>query len=98
MKKIIVTLFAILLFGIGANAQINLVGAKSNPNGIIDIVKWQALDSTSVGRYPSGLQGYLYASSVFDSYNSNYYLGGMSSGSGVLLSFNTVSNTANLIP
>ena len=97
MKKINVSLFCILLLGIVANAQINLVGASSNPNGTIDIIKWQALDSTSVSRYPSGLQGYLYASSVFDSYNSNYYLGGISSGSGVLLSFNTNSNTPSLI-
>jgi hypothetical protein len=98
MKKIIVNLFCILLLGIETNAQINLVGAKANQNGTIDIVKWQALNSSSVTSYPSGLQAYLYASSVFDSYNSNYYLGGISSGSGVLLSFNTSSNTPSLIP
>lgn len=98
MKQINSALFAFLLFSIVANAQINLVGTRANQNGTIDIVKWQALNSSSVTSYSSGLEAYLYASSVFDSYNSNYYLGGISSGSGVLLSFNTNSNTPGLIP
>jgi len=97
MKIIKILFVVILLSGISAKAQINLVGAKANPNGTIDIVKWQALNSSSVTTYPSGLEAYLYASSVFDSYNSNYYLGGISSGSGVLLSFNTNSNTSSFI-
>jgi hypothetical protein len=95
--KIIITLsFVLLLSGICTKAQINLVGASANPDGTVDIVKWQALDSASVTSYPSGLDAYLYASSAFDSYNSNYYLSGISSDSGVLLSFNTISNTPNL--
>ncbi|NVO19217.1 MAG: T9SS type A sorting domain-containing protein [Bacteroidetes bacterium] len=98
MKKINFTLLLFLLSFLIAKAQINLVGASANPNGTIDIVKWQALDSSSVTAYPSGLEAYLFASSVFDSYNSNYYLGGIASGSGVLLSFNTNSNIPSLIP
>jgi hypothetical protein len=98
MKKIKFVISVILLLSIGANAQINLVGASVNPNGTIDIVKWQALDSTSVTTYPSGLEAYVYASSVFDSYNSNYYLGGISANTGVLLSFNTNSNISSLTP
>lgn len=97
--KIIKILFVVfLLSALSAKAQINLVGASVNPNGTIEIVKWQALDSSSVIRYPSGLEAYLYASSVFDAYNSNYYLVGISSGSGVLLSFNTNINSSSLIP
>lgn len=97
MKKIKLTLTILLLSTFAVKAQINLVGASVNPNGTIDMVKWQALDSSSVTTYPSGMQGYLYASSVFDAYNSNYYLGGISSGSGVLFSFNTISNTPSFI-
>lgn len=97
MKKIKLVIAALLLSNIAVKAQINLVGASVNPNGTIDIVKWQALDSSSVNRYPSGLEAYLYSSSVFDAYNSNYYLGGISSGAGVLLSFNTNSNTPSFI-
>ncbi len=97
MKKIKLTFALLLLSSIAVKAQINLVGASVNQNGTIDIVKWQALDESSVIRYPSGLEAYLYASSVFDSYNSNYYLGGISSGAGVLLSFNTTSNTPSFI-
>jgi len=98
MKTIKIFCVAFLLSGTIAKAQINLVGTSVNPNGTIDIVKWQALDSSSVTVYPSGLEAYLYASSVFDSYNSIYYLGGIASGSGVLLSFNTNSNTTSLMP
>ncbi|MFZ4546307.1 MAG: T9SS type A sorting domain-containing protein [Bacteroidales bacterium] len=98
MKTIKILFAALILSGLSVKAQINLVGAGSGPNGTIDIVKWQALDSTSVTRYPSGLAGYLFASSVFNAYNSNYYLGGIAAGSGVLLAFNTNSNTSNLTP
>lgn len=98
MIKRNVTLIGFLLFAIFVKAQINLVGASVNPNGTIDIVKWQALDSSSVTTYPSGMEGYIYASSVFDSYNSKYYLGGISLASGVLLSFNTSTNTSTLLP
>jgi hypothetical protein len=97
MTKIKFTLIGLLISVICAKAQINLVGASVNQNGTIDIVKWQALDESSVTRYPSGLEAYLYSSSVFDSYNSSYYLGGISSGSGVLLAFNTNSNTPSFI-
>jgi len=98
MKTIKIIFAALILSGLSVKAQINLVGAGSGTNGTIDIVKWQALDSTSINRYPSGLAGYLFASSVFNAYNSNYYLGGIAAGSGVLLAFNTNSNTSNLTP
>lgn len=96
MKTIKILIPVFLFFLINAEAQINLVGVSSNPNGTIDIVKWQALDSSSVTTYSSGLEAYLYASSVFDSYNSNYYIGGVSSDLVVLLSFNTNTNIPNL--
>jgi len=96
MKKIFFTLTTVVLISTAALAQINLVGTSINANGGIDIVKWQAFDSSSVTRYPSGLDGYLFASSAFNAYNSNYYLGGISADTGVLLTFNTAANTASL--
>jgi hypothetical protein len=90
----------IFLFSIlSGQAQINLVGASLNTSaGSIDILKWQALDSASVTTYPTILQGYLFNSSVFDAYNSNYYLQGITATSSGLLSFNTVTNEATLSP
>lgn len=96
MNKIFITLSAILLISTTVVAQINLVGTSVNANGSIDIVKWQAFDSASVTRYPSGLDAYLYASSSFNAYNSNYYLSGLSADTGVLFSFNTETNTSSL--
>jgi hypothetical protein len=96
MKKNFITLLAIFLISTASIAQINLVGTSVNANGNIEIVKWQALDPSSVTRYPSGLDAYLFASSAFNSYNSNYYLSGISANSGVLLSFNTETNTSSL--
>lgn len=95
-------IFAISIFLcniLSGQAQISLVGASVNSStGSIDIVKWQALDSASVTTYPTILQGYVFNSSVFDAYNSSYYLQGITATSSGLLSFNTVTNTATLSP
>ncbi|MBK7172629.1 MAG: hypothetical protein IPH84_05220 [Bacteroidales bacterium] len=96
MKQILFTLISFILISTTALAQINLVGTSSSANGGIEIVKWQAFDSSSVERYPSGLDAYLFASSSFNAYNSNYYLSGFSADTGVLLSFNTETNTPSL--
>ena len=95
MKKILHITAVFLLSCMGVNAQINLIGASNNSSsGVIDIVKWQALDSSSVTSYPTVLEGYYYSSSVFNSYTGNYYLTGITSNASVLLSFNTVTNTS----
>ena len=74
-KKIKLLLSILLITNIGLNAQINLVGAATNPStGMIDMVKWQALDPASVVTVPSILQGYYMGSSAFDAFNGNYYL------------------------
>lgn len=96
MKQILFTLISFILISTATLAQINLVGTSSSANGGIEIVKWQAFDSSSVERYPSGLDAYLFASSSFNAYNSNYYLSGFSADTGVLLSFNTETNTPSL--
>jgi hypothetical protein len=75
------------------------VGAGINSNtSQIDILKWQAFDSASVTPYPTMFTGYYLASSLFDAYNSNYYLTGITPDSSALLSFNTVSNNTGLHP
>ena len=99
MKTFKLFVFIFALSCLGGQAQINLVGASINSGtGQIDILKWQALDSSSVTTYPTILQGYLFNSSVFDAYNSNYYLQGITATSSGLLSFNTVTNEATLSP
>lgn len=99
MKNFILLCFSFILSVAGGQAQINLVGAGiNNSTGNIDIIKWQVFDSASVTAYPTILRGYLLGSSVFDAYNSNYYLTGITSNSGGLLSFNTFTNEAGLSP
>ena len=99
MKTITLFGFLFILSCLGGQAQIHLVGASINAGtGNIDILKWQALDSASVTNHPTILQGYVMGSSVFDAYNSNYYLTGITSNSGGLFSFNTVTNEATLSP
>jgi len=93
-------LFAALfiILSIGSKAQISLVGAANNlETGKIDIVKWQALDPESLIVHSSMLDGYYFATSAFDSYNSNYYITGISGDSSGLYSFNTISNEENLV-
>lgn len=98
MNKNILFTAIIIILGIGSKAQINLIGAANNlQTGKIDIVKWQALDPESLTIYPSILDGYYFATSAFDSYNSNYYLTGISGDSAGLYSFNTISNEENLV-
>jgi len=78
MKKIKLLLAILLISNMGLNAQVNLVGAAYNPSTeMVDIVKWQALDSGSVITIPSILQSYYFGSSAFDAYNGNYYLTGI---------------------
>lgn len=99
MKKTAIVILFITLFSASGTCQINLVGAGFNQAaGYTEIVKWQALDSSSLSSYPTPLLGYLLASSVFDAFNSNYYLAGVTATSDGLLSFNTTTNTQTLLP
>jgi hypothetical protein len=97
MTKYLFILIFLVLTSLSGKAQINLVGSASNQaTGMIDIVKWQALDPESVTSYPSMLQGYFAGSSAFDSYNSNYYLTGITATDQGLFSFNTLTNAQDL--
>jgi len=99
MRTFISVVLIVLLTSMSGQAQINLVGASINAGtGQIDILKWQAFDSASVTPYPTMFVGYYMASSLFDAYNSNYYLTGLTPDSSALLSFNTISNDNSLHP
>ena len=98
MKKLILSLTAVLAFNAALNAQINLIGASVNDSTAkIDVVQWEAFDSLSVTVTPSLLDGYYFASSAFDSYNANYYLTGISGDSSGLYSFNSGTDEENLV-
>ena len=97
MKKSVLTFLVMLLLSSMLSAQINLVGVANNQQtGKIDVVKWEALNPASVSVFPSMLDAYYFASSAFDSYNSNYYLTGISGDNSGLYSFNTLTNQENL--
>jgi hypothetical protein len=99
MTRSIFTIVFLITISFAGKAQINLVGAATNQtSGMIDIVKWQALDSSSVQSFPTMLDGYYMSSSVFDAYNSNYYLTGITDTASGLFSFNTSTNSQSLSP
>lgn len=97
MKKYILAFGLTLLSFYGTKAQINLIGSSASQNPeVISIVKWQALDSTSLTSHPTVLEAYLFGSSVFDAWNSNYYITGISADTSGLLSFNSQANTQTI--
>jgi hypothetical protein len=92
MKKIFFTIAFGITASIGANAQINLIGASSNLlTSNIDLIQWEALDSLSVTTTSTILDGYVFGTSSFDAFNSDYYIGGISGETFGLYSFNSVT-------
>ena len=98
MKKILLSLTILFFVFEISQAQINLIGMNNNfGSGTIDVVKWQALDASTIETYPTDLEAYYMGSSVFDAYNSNYYLTGIAANSGGLFSFNSKTNTQTML-
>jgi hypothetical protein len=98
MKSILPLFAFVFLTSLFSTAQINLIGTAVNPNTFeIEVLEWQALDPNSVLVHETELDAYLLASSVFDAYNGNYYLGGISNDNGVLLQFNSMQDEQALI-
>jgi hypothetical protein len=90
MKKALLFIIPILFVSFSARPQISLIGAIPDPVGGVNIATWDVFDSSSVTTYPTSLIAYYMSSSVFDAYNGNYYITGISEdNSGGLLSFNT---------
>jgi hypothetical protein len=97
MKNLFYTLFFCLTLSIGSQAQIKLIGATYNTAaGTIDLLRWAAFDATSVTATPTILDAYLFTSSSFDPYNSNYYISGVSGDSTGLYSYNVDTEESNL--
>ncbi len=94
-------IFALSLFltmNLAIVAQPTLIGARVAFSGGTEIVRWHALDSTTIENFQTDLLGYLLSSSVFDSYNGNYYLEGINALGYCLFSFNSPTNEMNSIP
>jgi hypothetical protein len=92
MKKIFFTIAFGISASIGVNAQIDFIGASSNPfTGTIDLIRWEAFDELSVTTTPTILDGYFFGTSSFDAFNSDYYLSGVSGETFGLYSFNSTT-------
>lgn len=92
MKTLYVGLLSALLVHTQSQAQINLIGASVNPGtGEINLVQWEALDSSSVEITPTILDAYYFATSAFDAYGSKYYISGISGDSSGLYAFNSTT-------
>lgn len=99
MKKslLLASIFSMAFFTV--KAQIELIGVSNNPSSeVIDIVTWEALDSTTVQSNPTVLEAYYLGSSAYDPFNANYYLTGISANSSGLLQYNMTDNTQVLSP
>lgn len=97
MKKTLLLISIVLLSFEISNAQISLIGMDNNSgSGLLEIVKWQALDASTLETYPTDLQAYYMGSSVFDAYSSNYYLTGVTADSSGLFSYNSKTNTQSM--
>jgi hypothetical protein len=95
MKKLV---FYVLFFSQlipCTQAQIRLIGVNNtNTSDKIDIVTWNAFDSSSVSYYQTDLNSYAFASSGFSDYSGQYYLSGFSAAGKGRLSFNTYTNNS----
>ena len=97
MKQVKLIIIALIALSLSGYSQINLIGARSNQGtGNMEVVKWQALNQSSVTIYPTFLQAYVFGSSVFDAYNGNYYLNGIGTSASGLFSFNSITNEQNI--
>lgn len=97
MKRSIILVAGIVMAILSTvNAQINLVGTATSQSGGVNIITWNALDSSSMQVHPTELTGYYLTSSVFDAYNGTYYISGLTETTQGLFSFNTKTLEQNL--
>jgi hypothetical protein len=98
MKKLLLSIATVFAINASVNAQISLIGASINDStGKIDLIQWDALDSMSVSVTPTFLDGYVFATSAFDSYNSTYYISGIAGDSIGLYGYNADSLTESIM-
>ena len=97
MKRCSFALMVCLLSCHTLLAQINLIGLNVSPAfGGIEVVKWNASDSTSVTSFPTSLLGWTTNTALFNSNNGNYYVYGISNAVNGVFNFNTQTNQSNL--
>lgn len=95
MKKILTYTLFLSLLTLCTHAQIRLIGASSNSTpGKIDIVTWNAFDSSNVVYHSTDLTAYVLGTSGFSDYSGLYYLSGISATGMGMLSFNTATNNS----
>lgn len=91
--KLMIILLALVISNSAAEAQISMIGANPNSaTAFIDIVQWDPMEPGQEVYTQSLLQSYLMASSLFDAYNSKYYLSGNGELESGLFSFNTLTS------
>jgi hypothetical protein len=99
MKKYTSLLYLFLALSVSTYSQINLIGARNHPTTVgTEIVKWNVADTFSLTTYPTPLNGYYLNSSLFDSWNSRYYLSGLTADSSGLLEFSSLNNSQMMLP
>lgn len=97
MKKLLYIFCIVLHFAASAQAQIKLIGVSNNTEtGTIDLIQWEVFNSSSLTATPTALDAYLFASSAFDSFNSNYYISGMSGQAAGLYFYNMDTGESSL--
>lgn len=97
MRKLLYTLFIGLTLSGTAQSQIKMIGVTYNTStSHVDVLQWEAFDSSTVTATPTNLDAYLFASSAFDSFNSNYYIAGVSGQTTGLFSYNSNSGEGSL--
>ena len=97
MKRCSLALMISLLLCNTLLAQINLIGLNaSSLSGDIEVVKWDATDSSSVTSFPTNLLGWTTNTALFNPNNGNYYVYGISNPVNGVFSFNTQTDQSNL--
>jgi Secretion system C-terminal sorting domain len=97
MKELFYTLIIGLMLTVTAKAQIKLIGVSTNTTtNTIDLIQWEVFNSLSVTTTATSLDAYLFASSAFDPFSSNYYIAGVSGQNSGLYSYNTDTGESNL--
>ena len=81
--RTIFTFSLIIFMNLAIMAQPTLIGARFVPTNGNEIVRWSAMDLSTIETFQTDLQGYMLSSSLFDAYNGNllpgwrYLIGGL---------------------
>jgi hypothetical protein len=96
MKKFL-ALSLFIVMNLAVIAQPTLIGMRNGSAGN-EVVRWHALDSTTIETFQTPLLGYMLSSASFDAYNGNYYLAGVIASGNCLFSFNSPTGEMSTLP